>query len=130
MMNKKLLYSLPILAILSGCISQLKPNDDLTNFIISPGGNFSPAELCADRSGTQACLRMKNGKAVNTVLQGDLSTWLRSLSDDQATDSESSKQFFSLNSNTGHSLLIALIKDNRQRELKELKFNRQYGKNK
>ena len=120
-MKKLQLLGDPILAILIGCTPQLKPNQDIDSYYVTPGGSFSPTQLCGVSPTGEACMQIKDGPKVKTVIYGSFSNWLPSLKGNETTIATSGRSSYILPEEQAVSLLQALIVDNKQREAERMR---------
>ena len=119
-MNKLLLLGAPIVATLIGCTAQLKPNPEISSYYVTPGAGFHPTILCGVSRTGEACLQMRDGPKVKTVLNGDFLNWLPSLQANETIIADSGRSSYLLPAKQAVPLLQALIADTKQREFERL----------
>ena len=125
-MNKRLILGAPLLATFIGCTAQLKPNPDIYSYYVTPGTGFYPTQLCGVRPSGEACLQMRDGPKVRTVLNDYFLNWLPSLKANPMVRASSGRSSYLLPTEQAAPLLQALVADNKQRVFDRWMYNDDY----
>ncbi len=126
-MKTKIWLMLPVIAVLSGCVSPLKPNSDISKYYIIPGTTFVATQLCGVSAGAESCIRLQNGDAVKSLIKSDFKSWISTLDSNEQIVSHSGKKAIVLDQSTGEALINSLTKDNQERE--EIKMQKYDDRN-
>jgi hypothetical protein len=116
-MKTKIGLVLPAIAVLSGCMTPLKPTTDVSKYFIVPGTTFVSTQLCGIHSGAESCIRMQNGAAVKSVIKSDFRSWVNHLDKSDQITTQAGKTAIVLDKDVGSALIQSLAIDNREREL-------------